>query len=263
MQCRKEIVMSESNKIDEIMISAFVDNQIDADNRAAIIKAMDNDDELREQVYQIRKAKDLMKIAYGDSKPSDNCGKTFPTQKFSSPQNLQCMKRVAAAFSAIVIGLSSGYAGYNYGNNAESNTNLAELSQKNEQRIILHIDESDPILFESTLVYAEEFLLHNMNNKGVQIEVVANAGGIDLLREDFPLSKQVARMMDEHDNVTFIACTNAINRLRSQGMESATIKNVETETAALTHIIDRLNTGWTYLKADSKTLKAKTDSLLM
>lgn len=249
--------MSNSNQIDEIMISAFVDNQVDVETRIAIVKAMDEDDELRDQVYQIRRAKDLIKLSYASSKPSE-----FRDKKFTKPFHRQCMMRIAAALSAVAIGLSTGLVGYNYGQNT-TGSSLAELAQEENQRIILHIDASDPEQFESTLAYTEKFLNHHKNSGKAQIEVVANAGGIDLLRADFPMSEKVARIMDEHDNITFIACTNAINRLRAQGINPAMVKDVKTETAALTHIIERLNSGWTYIKADSKTLTNEQDTLIM
>ena len=240
--------MSESYKIDEIMISAFVDNHVDAENRAAIIKEMEENEELRDEVYQIRRAKDLMKLAYSDSKPSE-----FQHKKFTTPFHRQCMMRMAAALSAVVIGLSAGLVGYNYGQDT-TGFSLAELSQKESQRIILHIDASDPKQFESTLAYTEKFLNQHKSNGKAQIEVVANAGGIDLLRADFPMSEKVARIMNEHDNITFIACTNAINKLRAQGIKPTMVKDVKTEIAALTHIIDRMNSGWTYVKADTEML---------
>ncbi len=241
--------MSESYKIDDIMISAFVDNHVDAENRAAIIKEMEENEELRDEVYQIRRAKDLMKLAYSDSKPSE-----FQHKKFTTPFHRQCMMRFAAAVSTIAICFSSGYAGYQYSQSTVTNYSLAELSQEESQRIILHIDASDPKQFESTLAYTEKFLNEHKSGGKAQIEVVANAGGIDLLRADFPMSKKVARIMNEHDNITFIACTNAINKLRAQGIKPTMVKDVKTEIAALTHIIDRMNSGWTYVKADTEML---------
>ena len=250
--------MNISNQIDEIMISAFVDNQVDIETREAIIKAMDEDDEIRNQVYQIRRAKDLMKLSYSSSKASE-----FSDKRFANTFHRQCMMRVAAAFTALVIGLSAGFTGYNYGQNTVVSTSHAELAQEDNQRIILHIDASNPKQFESTLAYTENFLNRHKNNGKAQIEVVANAGGIDLLRDNFPMSEKVARMMDEHDNITFIACTNAINKLRAQGINPTMVKDVKTEVAALTHIIERLNSGWTYVKVDSKMLAEKQEALFM
>ncbi|MFV2005668.1 MAG: hypothetical protein ACC650_10700 [Gammaproteobacteria bacterium] len=247
--------MRKPDKIDEIMLAAFVDGQLDADNREAIIKAMDEDKDLRDQVYNLRKIKDLIKLSFANANPSET-----RQNKYTHTLHSQCLKRMAAAFTALAIGLGAGFTGYKYcGNTGHmshmSSQSLTELTQQQGERIILHISESDPVQFEKTLAYTEDFLARHRNNNKVRIEVVANAGGIDLLRKDYPLSNKVKNMMDEYDNITFIACTNAINRLRAQGFEPTMIKNVETEKAVLTHIIDRLRTGWTYIKVDSETLK--------
>ncbi len=244
--------MREPYKIDEVMLDAFVDDQLDAANRQIIIQAMDTDENLRNRVYALRKTKDLMKLSFDGVTPP----KVNP-EIFVNPFRRQCMVRMAASIAAMAIALSAGFVGYKYGTNQNMapEHNLAELTQQQGTRIIVHINESDPVQFETTLAYTEKFLKEHKNNGKAQIEVVANAGGIDLLREDYPLSDKVASMMEEYDNLTFIACTNAINRLRAQGFDPTMIKTVETEKAALNHIIDRLQHGWTYVRADANMLK--------
>ena len=245
-------MMTEPNQIDEVMLNAFVDDQLDAANREVIIRAMDTDEDLRNRVYDLRKTKDLMKLSFGDVVPPQANPETFV-----NPFRRQCIVRMAASFAAMAIAVIAGFAGYSYGTHegVTAQQSLAELTQQQGMRIIVHINESDPVQFETTLAYTEQFLRKNRDNGKAQIEVVANAGGIDLLREDFPLSDKVSSMMDEYDNLTFIACTNAINKLRAQGFDPTMIKTVDTEKAALTHIIDRLQNGWTYVKADADMLK--------
>ena len=51
--------MSNTNQIDEIMISAFVDNQVDVETRVAIVKAMDEDDDFRYQQFRAFLQRDL------------------------------------------------------------------------------------------------------------------------------------------------------------------------------------------------------------
>lgn len=243
---------SESDTIGDVMLSAFVDDQLDGANREAIIKAMDTDEDLRDRVYNLRKIKDLIKLSFGDATPPRVAPETFV-----NPFRKQCMARIAASFAAVAIAVSAGFAGYNYGTHegVSPKQSLAELTQIQGEKIILHISESDPIQFETTLTYTEKFLDKHRDSGKAQIEIVANAGGIDLLREGYPLSDKVASMMEKYDNLTFVACTNAINRLRAQGIEPSIIKTVETEKAALMHIIERVQNGWTYIKADSDMLK--------
>ena len=82
--------MIEPNKIDEVMLAAFVDDQLDATNREAIITAMDTDADLRDRVYELRKVKDLMKLSFGDVMPPE----TNP-EDFVNPFFRACMVRMA------------------------------------------------------------------------------------------------------------------------------------------------------------------------
>ena len=88
-----------------------------------------------------------------------------------------------------------------------------------------------------------------------QIEVVANASGINLLKVGHPLNDKVMSMMDEYDNLTFIACANAIKQLRAQGIHPAMLKKVGTEKTAFSHIVARLQNGWRYVKVDADMMK--------
>jgi hypothetical protein len=54
----------------------FVDGQLDAAHNEKIIKAMEDDLEIRERVYQLRRTKDLMKLGFGDA--STRPGNTAP-----------------------------------------------------------------------------------------------------------------------------------------------------------------------------------------
>jgi len=66
-EIEKEIVVGDSDKIAEIMIAAFVDNQLDSEKHKYIIRAMKTDALLRDEVNQIRRLKNLMKLSYGAS----------------------------------------------------------------------------------------------------------------------------------------------------------------------------------------------------
>ena len=152
--------MKEPNEIDEVMLEAFVDDQLDAANREAVIKAMDTDENLRDRVYDLRKTKDLIKLGFGDVVPPE-----ANPESFINPFRRQCMMRVAASFAALAIAVSAGFAGYNYGTNKSiaPEQNLAELTQQQGNRLIVHISESDPEKFNTTLAYTERFLKKHKN----------------------------------------------------------------------------------------------------
>lgn len=240
--------MNDSNKtdrIDELMLAAFVDGQLDATHSEAIIDAMDNDPDMRQRVYELRKIKDLVKLGYEDAipdAPRKNSFKPFPFWR-------QHCAGIAASIVAISVSFAAGVTYYHYNQSTPpfSSQDVASINLEQIDHIILHISESDPRLFEASLLFTEKFLKKHSHN--ARIEVVANAGGIDLMRSDYPLGDKVREMMADYDNVTFVACTNAINKLRQQGIVPKIIKDVGTDEAALDHILDRVREGWTYLKA--------------
>jgi len=57
--------------------------------------------------------------------------------------------------------------------------------------------------------------------------------------------------MRERNNVHFIACAYGIRLLHERGVEPNIIEGISTDKTAMDHIIDRLQSGWTYIKVDS------------
>ena len=85
--------------------------------------------------------------------------------------------------------------------------------------------------------------------KPIELEVIANAGGLDLFREEAsPYAMRIQQLSEQYPNVKFIACTNAIERLREKGIEPHLIKSVHRGPTALDQVVKRMNDGWTYIK---------------
>lgn len=62
--------MSKSDcNFDDRALEIFVDGLQDAAHSEKIIKAMEDDPVIRERVYQSRRAKDLMRLGFGDASP--------------------------------------------------------------------------------------------------------------------------------------------------------------------------------------------------
>ena len=242
--------MKDPDYLEDQLLGAFVDGEIDAGNRESVIKAMETNPEVRERVYRLRRAKDLMKLGFDNaSAPSSDTGKTkgLTWKLFST--------RVAASVAALAVSFGAGMLGHQYYSGQESgnsNQTVAAVTQQQTEKVILHIRESDPKQFAAALAYTEKFLQQH-ESQGHQVDVVAHAGGLDLMREDVsPLKAQIIDMMSKHDNVHFIACANAIQLLRNKGIEPAIISGVSTDSTAFDHIVGRLQSGdWKYIRVES------------
>jgi intracellular sulfur oxidation DsrE/DsrF family protein len=132
----------------------------------------------------------------------------------------------------------------------ENKIALASRQASDIDHVILHISESDPRQFSAALRFVEYFLDQNPR-PGSQIEVVANAGGLDLMRDGIsPFKTEIVAIMRQHDNVHFIVCSTGIHNLRRRGIEAKFIGDVDTDETAVDPIVNRLQAGWTYIKVN-------------
>ena len=242
--------MKLAEHIDDLMINSFVDGQLDAANYEAVLVAMEADPEIRQRVYLMRRAKDLMKLGFGDAETPSPASSGIKRRLFGSRNTYG----LAASLLMLSLGFGSGVLGYYVGQqhpSGEHQTALAAAQTPSTDHVILHISQSDPKQFSAALRYVDNFLDNNPMPSS-QIEVVANAGGLDFMRADVsPFKEQIIAMMRDHENVRFIACLNGIRNLRRRGIEPKIIGDIDTEKTAIDHIIDRLQAGWTYVKVDA------------
>lgn len=244
------------SSMDEQTLGSFVDGMLDAAQSETVIRAIQQDQEIREQVQQLRLVKDLMKVGFGHIRaPSTHSGKTrFATWKLFSP-------RIAASVAALAVTFAAGLLSPSYlqGQAGFPGQLLASFGQLQSDRnnVILHISESDPLQFTAALVYAENYLVEHQA-QGYQVDVVAHAKGLDMMRDDVsPIKLQMIEMLSKYDNVHFIGCANAIKMLRTKGIEPHIITGVSTDSTAFDHIVKRLQgSDWKYIRVDSLLGKA-------
>ncbi len=237
--------------LDDQTLGSFVDGMLDAAHSETVIRAMDYDQGIRDRVQQLHRVKDLMKVGFGHTKaPSTHARKTrLATWRLFSPS-------IAASIAALVVMFAAGMLSHPYvqGQPGFPGELLASFSpvHSDSDNVILHISESDPQQFAAALLYAEKFLQEH-RSQGYQVDVVAHAGGLDMMRDDVsPLKLQMIEMLSRYDNVHFIGCANAIRMLRKKGINPPIIAGVSTDNTAFDHIVDRLqNGGWRYIKVDS------------
>jgi len=235
--------------IDDLMVNAFVDGQLDAVHCESVNAAMEADTETRERVYLVRRAKDLIKVGFESAET--------PSAIVPAPKRGLFGRRYAVGLAASLlmasVSFGSGVLGYYVSKQLSHPSQagaLAAAHTPSTNHVILHVSQSDPEQFSAALRYVENFLDSNQG-PGSQIEVIANSGGLDLMRADkSPFKAQVVAMMQHHSNVHFIACANGIRNLRKLGIEPKIIGDIDTDKTAIDHIINRLQAGWTYVKVD-------------
>ena len=232
------------HEINDQILGSYVDGQLDAEGCETVLQAMENDPEIRDAVYRIRRAKDLMKLGFGSARPPS------ARQQITKPGLRIQRTFLATAFAAFfAIGLLSQHY-YDEYIDGQSGLTKESLAQQQSNRVLLHISESDPRQFARLLDYAENFVQEH-EAQGSQVEVVANATGIDMLREDLsPYNREIIALMDKYENVKFIACAHRLKVLRAEGIEPVIIEGVTTDISFMDLVIDHMQSGWKYIKLE-------------
>ncbi len=241
----------ESERLDDLTLGAFVDGHLDATHRERVLRAMEEDLAVRERVYRLRRAKDLMRIGFESVQPPPLASAPPGGARRGRRWGAMPFGLVATALIALG-GLSAGPAGLDSGGGVKAPAATAQRTvPRQATRIVLHISESDPKQFAAVLGYIRSFLKTHPAGSG-QIAVVANAGGLNLLRAGVsPYEREVRELTLAHPNVHFIACANSIRALRRRGVRPTFLRNVDTSKPALDQIIALVQAGWTYVKVES------------
>ena len=231
------------DKLDQadLQLQAFVDEQLSEDEREAFLIRMDKNPELKRQVCDLRSLKIAVQHAYGDN------------EDYAKPSTSRLVSqtlffRSVAALFILSIGLFLGWKVNVHEMPLLSDALVLNKVHADPSKVLLHIDQAEPEKLSALLDKAEA-LMKKYRDQKIHLEVIANSGGLDLMRKDkSPYIQRVKQLMDEYENIDFIACGNAIRRLQNEGEKVFLIDEVHEAPSAVQHIVTRLQQGWTYVK---------------
>jgi len=230
-------------------LHALVDGELPPDQQAELLDALRQSPELAREVCELRQLKAQIQAAYP----------LTPEAPVSKPSRASRGAMAAAITLAMLI---SGISGWQLRNAAEAERLVVldsggrgqapAAAQSDETRIVVHVT-GDDMNSAADLLDEVEGLLNAYQQEGrpLRVEVISHGKGLALLREG--LSTQKARIRDlsrQHENLTFVACLNTIERLRvDKGIEVQLVPEAEVTRAGIARVVKRRREGWTYIKA--------------
>lgn len=226
--------MSDEREFSDERLNAFVDGELEAQERDDILAAMTRDPALGHRLCELRAAKELLRHAY-DAPPA-------PARSFR--RSAAVWRGGIAAGLALVLGLFVGWQGHRL---AGGESPLAgNLAMHNPARILIHLDDASVERMEEALDVAEAYVARDDHTR---IEVVVNNSGINMLRsETSPYATRIAALSSRSELISFVACGYAISRYRKAGQSVTLLPAAKVETSAVEHIVGRMRQGWTYVK---------------
>lgn len=235
-------------KFSDEMINAFADGELQGSEKIEFEAALQIDNELRDSLDSVLELKSQLRSAYAQvvvpaSVPHNSMN--YKAVLFS------CLLLLAFSGGWICSDMFPGQAPYAGWGKQFVDQDMHQLTGADHPgRYILHIGDHDTQKFQSILDTAENLMVKYQNEMHlVELEVIANASGLDLFRDgESPFAQRVKLLSKKYPNIKFIACSNAVERLRERGIEPNLINAIHQGPTALDQVVKRMNDGWTYIK---------------
>lgn len=235
-------------------LHAFIDGELDVPESEGLIARMREDQELARRVCALRSLQSMVRLAYAE--PPTEAGRRQPVAR-----GRQLAQRWAVGCLVLVAGLSAGWAlrGLDAQAVAAAPAPAAAtggyqavslMQQADPDRVMLHLDSAAPDRMKAVLDQAERLLDEaEQQGRAMQLEVIANSRGIELLRAGVsPHAERIARMQRRHANLHWVACGQSIARFTADGEKVELLPATRTAPTAIGEIVTRLQQGWTYIR---------------
>lgn len=233
-------------------LHAFIDGELDVAEGEMLIARIRDDQHLAQRVCALRTLQSMVRLAYAE--PPVATGR-----KRNMPPRRQFMQRCAYGCLVLVAGLSGGWALRGMEPPAVATIPAAVAGgfqtvslarEADPNRVLLHLDSAAPGKMRAVLDQAERLLNEaEQQGRAMQLEVIANSRGINLLRAGVsPHAARMARMKQRHANLHWVACGQSIARFANDGEKVVLLPATQTAPTAIGEIVTRLQQGWTYVR---------------
>jgi len=228
-------------------LNALVDGELTPADAEELLERLRTDVALRERLGQLGLGKHLVRHAYAGQAPS----------RPAPPVQPHLHRWRAGVAGAVLVGCGA-LLGWVLRDGAvlpmEGPPQMAGTPGASPghavQHVVLHLSSADVLSGLAVLERAEGILdTARSSGRQVAVEIVANAGGLDLLRAGVsPHAQRIARLRADHPALVLVACGQTAQRLRESGTEVQMLPGVVTATSALDEIVLRMQLGWTYVR---------------
>ena len=235
--------MDEDNQVSEEQLNAFVDGELDSEDKSRVFNESGRSEELDQRLCQQRKLKELVEHAYMEVPPPVRV-------KDSRRMQRGYVGKAMAAGILLVVGAAIGLLGDRYinrGLETEILSIAAITPAASGHNYILHVVSGEPGPMLAALEKAQQLIDSAEPGQFNQVEVVANQKGLNLLRSDITPFADEIHMLQEKD-VVFYACSRTIELLEEDGVDVHLVPDAKKAYTALDRVVIRMQDDWEYIK---------------
>lgn len=222
--------------IEKYQIHAYIDGELSSSENREIEQAMAADETLREEIIQISALKRQVKDTY-------QLVNVPPYQPLANNKK-RVWRLPKAAVAALFIGILLGFLSVNIPFN-QAFLSTASQQPMAEKKYLIHLDSANPQKLAAALDKAEKLLV---KGPGIKVDFVTNYEGVSLFDINNTNRAQLEGLLNRFDNLTLYACKRALDRAMEKDVNLQLLPQVKHDKPALDMVVDRLNSGWNYIK---------------
>lgn len=231
-------------EISDEILGAYIDNELDAEERAAIQERLATDSELRARACELWQLKQMIRGAYPLPRRKTKASNNSNSSGNGWPQAL-------AASLFVAIGAFSGWFANERSEPERQFERQIDAIRSDGGRVVLHLFSDEPSRMEAALQMAERFAsARDAQGRPFRVEFLANGPGLHLLRQGgSPYADRIEALRRRHANLRLVACREAIARMQERGIEVTLLPGVEIAVSAEKELSARLTQGWRYVQS--------------
>ncbi len=246
--------MNEQNTYSDEYISAYIDGELDSEERAHLLFDEQTDEELAQRINETRMLKEKIQLTYAELGSRKNAKKSFSCTAFVS-------KHRALAASLLLFSTIAAMLTYHMSSNDSlivagqliKNTSPISVSAIDDvigshERVVINISQYDPQNFANT-INSIETLLQGKDKRLFKVEIVANGQGLKALDEETSIhAQQISQLANRFGNLEVVACAKSLAKLAAEGDPIQLMKSIMITPSAAEQVAKRTSAGWLYLK---------------
>jgi len=247
--------MNTQNNYSDEYISAYIDGELDNEERTRLLFAEQEDELLAKRINEARMLKEKVQLAYLEYSKHSLQNKPFKCSVFVKQH-----RSLVAGF-VLLIGLTALLLPYVYVNGDLSRANelmdstqpLMETSLATavgeHSHVLIHVSQYQEDKFGSVIDEIEALLHQHHADKSLTVEIVANKQGLKVLDADrSKFAYRLEQLTKRFDTLELVACAKSLTQLASNGEPVNLLKSITTTPTAAQQVARRTAEGWVYIK---------------
>lgn len=208
-------------------LNAFVDGQLNANDRARVLESLAHDATLQKRVAEIQQTRNLLRHAYEN--PPHPPVSLAPVPFFKNAKLVVALSLTIGIVTGALLHIVAAKA--------------PVFFSATPKGVVIQVSEADPAKWEMALINARN-VRKAYGNKGVGVEIVAYGPGLKMLRKDSPLTPGLEEA--SKDGVKLLACGNTMTMTHTSRNDLN--RAVGIVPAGVVEIMERQQEGYAYVR---------------